>query len=413
MSSYLILTYNVCNMGGAQLYVLRRAKYLIEKGYSVFIVVCFDNGYFPLKDEFGDIPIWCCSEMNKPYVTVKPKEAERIIKEVGRFACIDDGGIIESHTLCTIEWGEIIASSYNCKHLAYPLSETPISNYKWRPGKRVFKDKLIRNELYGLSDASLDIIFGKPCSPNNYVNVGFDEKELCEKCFPLLKINKQEKDYVISTISRLDKTYIEKLIIDTIELAGKYPNQHFILVIAGGSKTGERQNDLFNKYSQDRIPSKNLEIIFTGYITSLGRDLFQMSDVFVGTGLAAINSISQNTVTIVVDETTDLSTGFFGTDTRNFGYGSLEKSCTILAKLEEAYVSNSPKREHLISAGRLLYESEFYTKICFKKLDDAIKRIDNCSHRHSLDVGLVYRFCAYTLEIIKRIIRKLVSFFLR
>ena len=50
---YVLVTYNVCNHGGGQLYVLRRANYLREHGYDVRIIVCFDDGDFILEKDYS------------------------------------------------------------------------------------------------------------------------------------------------------------------------------------------------------------------------------------------------------------------------------------------------------------------------------------------------------------------------
>ena len=416
MSNYLIITPNLCNMGGAQLYVLRRSIYLKKKGYNVFIVVWFDNGYFPLKTQFEDTPIFVSPELAKPYVLVNKKKATAAINSIADFVGIDKDTIIESHTFTTIEWGEIIASFYKCKHLAYPLTEESVARYIWKPGKKILRDKLKHNELYGLSDASLEIMFGNPCSPNNYVNVGFDERELVDKSVPSIEYEKSENDFVISTVSRLDKTYIESLVDDVIKLANKYPQQSFILIVAGGSKTGNRQSYLVNKYKQENIHCSNLRVLFTGYITSLGRDLFLNSDVVVGTGLAAINSISQSRVTIVIDERNDRALGFFGTDTNNFGYGSLKHNFSIFSKLDEAYLLDSCKKEIIKKAGRQLYQSDFYTERCFEKLDVAISQIRNSAAKDYLKVGwgeyLFFHMADFAIDVIllvKKIIREVVA----
>lgn len=412
MNSYLIITPNVCNMGGAQLYVLRRALYLVGKGYNVFVVIWFDNGFFPLEAQFKGIPIYFASELSKPFILVSKKKSDAIIRRIANFAKLDKNTIIESHTLSAIEWGEIISSQYNCKHLAYPLSEASVSNYIWLPGKKIFKEKLDNNEFYGLSDASLEIIFGKPHIPNNYVNVGFDEEELAERCIPNLNLGLKNNDFVISTIARLEKSYIEKLIEDTIKLAKAYRNQPFVLIIAGGSDTGKRQDFLVEKYKKIYDSCSNLRVFFTGYITTLGKDLFQISDVFVGTGLAAINAISQSRITVVIDERNDLSLGFLGVDAKNFGYGPLSMCCPIYNKLDEAYTADKEKKRMIMDAGRQLYFTEFYTQTCFEKLDVAISKISNSKDRDCMKVSLFNTVTLRTLKCLinlSRPLRKLIK----
>ena len=79
MKHYLILTYNVCNMGGGQLFVLRRAKHLKNKGYDVHIVVSFHTDYFPLKEQFDDYHLYIIPEMGDASIKYTKKEVDSII----------------------------------------------------------------------------------------------------------------------------------------------------------------------------------------------------------------------------------------------------------------------------------------------------------------------------------------------
>jgi hypothetical protein len=49
MKKYIIITGRISDMGGAQLYVLRRALHLKQCGFDVLIIVAIHSDYFPLK----------------------------------------------------------------------------------------------------------------------------------------------------------------------------------------------------------------------------------------------------------------------------------------------------------------------------------------------------------------------------
>ena len=390
MKKYVILTFNVCNMGGGQLFVLRRALHLKEKGYDVCVITVFDNGVSPLKINFDKIPIYNYPELAKtPSLLSKRKQEElisNIIVKIGN----GDEYYLESHTLETIVWGELLSVKLGGRHLAYPLAEPRFNNIHFEPGKTIILQKLSRGELYGNNSRSLEHIFERKFSDNLFVNIAFDESELKETCNPPIGYNKQKGDYVITTVSRLDKTYIEPFIDDVKKLSLEYPNQRFVLIIAGGSNTGTREKDLIAKYGHSDI--NNLSIIFTGYITELGKDIFNISDVFVGMGTASINAISQKCVALNIDPSmNNKCSGIFGVDTTNFAYTENGRIYSIYEKMEEIYLSTAEKKRIIITTGRKLFESSFEKTACFNLLDKVIESISVSKNFTNYNVSALYR----------------------
>ena len=374
---YIINTRDVCNMGGGQLFVLRRARHLRDMGYEVIVLVSIHDGNFVLKSEFGAIPIYYHPELNNSSLYISPRKSKTVIFEILKQIGEADEFLIESHTLQATEWGEIIASYLNAKHLCYLLAEPTIQSYRWKVGKRIFKQKLVSNEFWGCSSISIERIWGKHVEPNNFVNIGFDDSELVDKSVPKICYTKAVDSYCIATISRLEKTYIEPLIDASQKLASHYPSNHFDLIVAGGSSDKSRESYLFKKYKNNLNIPNNLNIIFTGFINKLGRDLFRFADVFVGMGTASINAISQGCLCINIDPSNnDMASGFFGTDTMNFAYTENGMIYSIYDKLEEAFNLPEKTKNMYISSGRQLYKKKFSITECELQLDNAI---DNCS----------------------------------
>lgn len=404
---YLILTFNVCNMGGGQLYVLRRANYLRERGYDVSIVVTFDNGFFPLEKEFRGFPIFYIPEIGRCILELSEKKINEIIDGLRTRIGVYKSLLIESHTLQTAEWGEFIAYKLRGKHLIYTLAEPQVKRYIFNPGKRIFYDKLEKGQFYGCSSMSLYRIFGKDIKKNRYVNIGYDENELTETCVPDISYLKGKDDFVITTVTRLDKLYVEPLINDTILLAKEHSEKEITLIIAGGSKTPGREEYLFTTYSSEKLKLNNLHVIFTGYIKNLGKDIFRLTDVFVGMGTASINAISQYCISINIDPTNNLlpASGIFGVDTNNFAYSENGKHFSIIEKLEEVYKLDHVERKRIQEIGRKLFEDEFELNACFNKLDQAFESIDVPHDNEIFKISWVYR-------IIMRVVLKLKDAFL-
>lgn len=378
-------------MGGGQLFVLRRSLYLKNKGFDVHVITTFDNGVFPLKESFEGISIYNIPEMASSSSFVSEKRQKEILSDVIQKIGKADKYYLESHTLGTIEWAELLSVKLHGRHLAYPLAEPLFNKQFFYPGKSIILNKLERNQLYGNNSRSLVHIFGKEPKQNLFINIAFDETELKEMCFPSLNYKKQAGDYVITTVTRLDKTYVEPFIEDVKKLALKYPTEKFVMIVAGGSNTGTREKDLLAKYSRSSIA--NLKIIFTGYIKELGKDIFNISDVFVGMGTASINAISQKCIALNIDPSRNsMCSGIFGIDTNNFGYTENGKVYTILEKIEEIYLADENKKNYLKKTGRELFETSFEINSCFLQMDAAINSISESQDEPYLHVSRLYRF---------------------
>ena len=408
MKKYLIITYDVCNMGGGQLFVLRRANHLRKIGYDVSIVVTYHTDYFPLEEQFKGYPLYLIPEMGIPSVKFSKKKICKIITDLLNKIGDSTDLLIESHTLTTIDWAELVASRCGAKHLAYPLAEPKVSEYRFNPGLKIFESKLKRGEFYGCTSTSLKEIFDRDNLPANYINIGYDENEMFDKCEPAIEVRKESGVYIITTVTRLDKTYVEPLIDNTALLANKYPQQKFILLIAGGSKTPGREEYLKSKYCNEVLKIPNLNIVYTGYIEKLGKDIFEVSDVFVGMGTAVINAISLKCVTLNIDPRDGMqyTSGFFGIDTNNFAYSESGKVYKIVDKLEEAYLMKEVDKQRFSMIGRKLYEEEFKYDTCMRKLDNAINSLKPVSEESIPNVPCLYRIYVYVGTMIKKVLAK-------
>lgn len=407
--NYLLVTPNVRNQGGAQLYVLRRAIYLREKGFDVRIIISINNGDFILRDKFEGFPIYHYPELAEQFIFYSFKKLNRIIVGIISDLHLDDKEtLIESHTLRLGVWAEELAFRLRAKHLLYCLSELSlVHNTKTYPGSTFFEQKYKRGEFYGCSSKSIEFLFHKKFDINNFVNIAFDTNELLEKSLPILDLNLCKESFVISTITRLEKTYVIPLIKDVCQLARKHPAQKFVLIIAGGSGIIGREEYLLNTFSNEHLNVTNLNIIFTGYIHRLGKDLFRLTDVFVGMGTASINSISQNTLTLNIDPLNgDSCSGFFGVDTLNFAYPDNDKHFTILEKLEQAFGMSESQKKLYIKEGAKVYKNDFCVESCFKKLDSIFSEIDIVSSKTSNRYSFIFHIVLSTLIRMKRFARK-------
>lgn len=408
IADYILINNTVYNLGGGQLYILRRAKYLRSKGYNVLIVVAENAGDFILKDSFEDFDIFWYPAIIRPMALLSKKEVEALIDNIVReLPCKYNGQIyVESTALTLGVWAERLAFRLKAKHILYCISEVEsISKYLLIPGRRFFINKYNKGELIGCSSESIYKLFGKKLIPNNYVNVAFDDTELSPSCVPDISYIFDCDSYVISTVSRLDKSYIEPLIDSACKLARKYTSRRFMLLIGGGSKEKKRESYLRDYANKKSLNIINLDIKFTGYINTLGKDFFSQSDLFVGMGTASINAISQKCLTLNIDPLdNNLCSGFFGHDTKNFAYSESGTHYLIYDKLEEAYLMDEETRLKYCQEGESLFQNEYNIRRCFEKLDSFF---DNASPVGSLEFLCYSKFYHIIIKVLWLIRKKM------
>ena len=378
MKNYCIIIPSFAGLGGAQLYAIRRAKYLIEKGFNVvFLVEEYEDSLLEKPESVSII-------FNK-YITVpvffvsKRIQEERLKEFMATFENSSDL-IIESFSWEPATWGEFFASKLRCKHFLYSLGEPFIDQYRYKYILRFLLFKYDRQEFIGISKPSLKIIFGRFFDEkrNYFVNVPFDEKEIQDITIPKFISTIDETSFVIATVSRLRKPYVLNLIECGINLSKKYPNKNFTLLICGDSSNiGYTAQDYIKKYitNTDVQLPQNLKLLFPGYTFPLGRDFFKRVNIFVGMGTAVVNSISQGCATICIDPRVNKSIGIFGLQTNSFAYTENGKYYSIDESLEDLFLNN----DRLVLAqkmGAQLFLSDFENNSCMMKLDEHIKNLN-------------------------------------
>lgn len=371
MKSYIIFTPDIADLGGAQLYVLRRAKYLLKTGYKVKIITTSSS---PLMlTEFSKFEILTLS-INTSYKYILPKKRDKLINEIINF--IGGGAkIIESHTLNDAIICEIIATRLNSKHIIYLLSEVPINSLMDKTLINYFEFKLKRMEIFGITNQSLSIVFGRELkiNDNNYVNVPFDVDEFSQDTIFFFPEIKEETDFIIATIARLEKNYVIPFIESVYNFA-KNKKFRTHLIVYGDSKYSYLKSKLLDKFKN----INNLNIYFPGYLTPMPKLLLKKIDVFVGMGTSVINSISQGCPTLVVDPRTNRCAGILGRDVFNFGYPENHLEFSFEDKLDEIKSLTPEQIVELKQISKTFFLNNYELNIVMTKFD---KLIDESSKK--------------------------------
>lgn len=390
--NYVILTPSVGNLGGAQLYVLRRANYLINIGFDVKIIVSQHNSEnFILEEKFEKIPILYLDQLVKPVSFCSKDNIDSIIKAIRLFLKTYINGIIETSSVHTAIWGELIADRLNLKHIVYLLSEQPAYNYSYYPGFNFFEYKLNRSELFATTDQSLSLIFGRQINNNNFINVPFDPAELFERSIPsLTSFGIDDDSFVIGTVTRLEKPYLKGFIEGCVTLAKRNFQKKITLIVAGGSEDGNILGRLKETFNSNVLNIPNLHIVFTGYIAELGKDFFNLLDVFVGQGTASINAISQGCATLNMDPNTNQCSGIFGIDVDNFAYPKNGNVYKVEDKLESFIIDNTILK-YAQMKGEELFNNQYSIENCFNKMDKLIAISNSQSLYYSFNISVYNR----------------------
>ena len=363
---YIIIVPNLEYIGGAQLYALRRAKYLSEKNINIlFITLKLKKENLILK-ELENFNI-----IEEPSLEVIYKKKDLVIEKIIKKLNIkkDQEVIIEN---LEFFWaGEILAKKLNARHYIYLLEEQDFFN---QLNKEFYLKKLEKKEIIGVSKETLRISFGPLWNEdkyeNRYVNIGHKDNEIRKDEVKTreLKLEKNNKIIRIITVSRFDKTYIEEMIKAVILISKKYLEDNFELILIGDSYNKEIKMRLENKYKS----TKNLDIRFLGYINPLFAEIYLNSDLFIGMGTALINAASYGCPCLAIDPRNNETSGFFGIDVFSFGYREDDKTFDIYSKIEEFMKMSMKDKDEVFKKTIELFKNDFEFEKVMEKLDSYI-----------------------------------------
>lgn len=390
--NYILCTPNITKIGGAQLYILRRIKYLIENYEDINIILLtikFHEKDLILK-EFKKFNILEVEErilydfqtkknVNYLYNILK----ERIVSEIET--------IIES-TCFAMKTLEIVSNKLKAKFYIYLTIELPFFQDK---NLNFYLEKMKRGELIGVSRETLRVSFGKYYEEkyNKYVNIGFDLEEVGIDYIKMkeLKLEKNTNIFRILIISRLEKKYVEKTIKEVLKISKKYLKLNIELIIIGDSTDGKEKVRLEKEY----YSTQNLKIRFLGYLNPLFRELYLNSDLFIGMGTSLVNAAAFGCTSLGIDPRNSKASGFLGIDLFSFGYPSNDKTYNIADKIEE-YLSLNDEIKNIYKKKTLeFFKEEYDFKTVMKKLDSYIiesKLVNKEKLRTKIDIILIFKY---------------------
>ena len=351
---YIFFTADITIVGGCELYVAGKARYLQEYGWRV-VVFCdkFENprADIPYMNQYVK-PDNAMEFIFTPPYKFKRYEQEFCLNLMYKQLNISDPSeyeiLIESHHDAQAYWAEILASVLGARHFFAPCDEF------YRKEGQHYKDNLDffyfkwkRNEIADEFDCNTAKIF------NGYKNV-------TEPLFspPVSTIREQDAvqdvNFQIENIERLDwnichigrivKEYVPHLIKGVGELARRHPDKTINFIMVG--KADERMN-LIEQTFED---CPNVLVTLLGNMVPIPRILFSRIDVVCAISQSALFAANEGTLTICATTVEINKTpGVLGYDTEESMHGKPTFSYVealenvLLKRLYDGKKSSLPK----------------------------------------------------------------------
>lgn len=323
---YIIFTYGLYEIGGTQMFVAGKAKYLYERGWKVYV---FHPGAG--KCVISNLPQYAeivqgTNFFIKPPYKIKAYEKDYLLNMLRSRLNISNPKdceiIIESHTDTFAYWAELLAAQIGARHFFLTCNEVyrDIPSRHYEDNLDFFEFKWKRNELVA-SGVVLEKLF------NGYKNINEPLAEMpptiCEQN-PIQDVhfkieNVKRLDWNICHLGRAAKEYVPYVIQGVGELARRHPDKRINFIMIGNADV--RMGLIKDTFKN--LP--NVLITLPGDMVPIPRIIFSKIDVVCGISQSARFAANEGVLTIcasVKDKTR--TPGVLGYDTEDqiFGEGT-------------------------------------------------------------------------------------------
>lgn len=373
------MTDTIYTIGGGQIYVRNKTRYLEANGWDVIVISSIDDGNLMIPD-LQRFEKYVLSQLQFSYffysAKVRGNILEKIKSYIGNYNNIEEI-VVESHSLILACWGEIVSKQIRAKHLVFLLAEKMSIN-----SENLFKFlefKNSQNLLYGITPESIKNFF-KP-----YKEIGvLESKSLRAVCqAEVMEISNFELDTLkmqdinIGCISRLQKPYVMVMIDDIVEFANRFPQKSIQLIMVGGSPIQETIDGIVNKVKN----VNNINLIFLGRLFPLPQKLFKVVDLFIGVAGSIRISAIQGVPSAVINIDTNKVDGILGFDVEKTLFNENSPNIKLSEFLEFLFIDGEIHRYR--SNIRPIEPIEFSTE--YENHMVPLKENSNCYCYYSFD----------------------------
>ncbi len=304
MKKYLFLSTTIGALGGGQLYVANKVKYLEKLGYKVFVFTYYKELIvIPSLTKYQKLIIPELEFIPQIYFKKKVSHIVNKILEKIDFYFTDDV-IIESNRLDMSLWGELVARNTNGKHFIFSISERNIVKpylltyleFKYSRSEIATINPDYFKELYNLSHK---ISYGS--IPKFIAYMG---EQTLEYHLPALD-NIRLFDKNVCLIGRDSKAYMEYACLQLSKFAMNHPETKFSITIISSLNAKKRFGKFF-------INHKNIELNFLGELYPIPLSVFKMFDLYIAGAGSAFLAYSKNALTLSINVQKDEPIGLMG-----------------------------------------------------------------------------------------------------
>lgn len=333
MKSYIILTGSIYDMGGAEMFTSNKCAYLKSKGWDVRVFY-LNKGNRILIDNLKEYAENYIAALKYGYYYYTSSQRKRILNYICNGLTIDDEIVVESHLIGLSYWAELISEYIGAKSILNCMEE---KIRQISPSEAAFLEyKVFRYEVLNGTPRAFQRYFGKlykqeyDCYANmmiplcsNVVMESHDEQ-----------IDIPDADFNLLSIGRLDKPYIQTMLVGIKEFVVKYQQFTFNLLVIGGSPDGSVEDQIRKMFKN----TSNVAIHLFGYLYPIPAKLLRISDVGMASANSILVSADQGIPTISYDMADYQTMGIYGYTTKNKFKRQNEPAIPTESLLEEILI---------------------------------------------------------------------------
>lgn len=308
MKNYIFVIPSICNIGGAQLYLVNKIHYLREKGWCVDVIYARKDKI--LVKELKQFEKNCYPYLNFSTMYYRQNFVKKKVAQIVQKLKSDtfDYVVVESCTVSISTWSELIAQGLGGKHINFAfeeLFEISQSQLKFEYFKHV------RHELGGIRPESVPLMFKN----SKYI---IEKPEYYTACFAFPIANfpddktdvLKKYDVVIGSYGRLNKGFVWDAMKEIFKYMSTHIGKKYALLLIGDTQDVGFKNRIISLFD------KVADVIITGEIFPTSLNMIKEVDVFVSSAGAATSTAACGIPTIAISPETFLPNGILNYTTK-------------------------------------------------------------------------------------------------